>query len=131
MPFVYRNDITELYSKSTSKDRFAQFWRAQTSCLASELTVIVFTDLSEGRARRVAGCSCCAGPFTCLFRRCLQAKLYNSPLATVAAVRGHCPAGGCILALTCDARIVTDDTKMGLNEVALGIAVPLFWAKVK
>lgn len=59
-----------------------------------------------------------------------QAKLHKSPLVTVAAVRGHCPAGGCILALTCDSRVVTEDTKMGLNEVALGIPVPLFWVKV-
>ena len=40
--------------------------------------------------------------------------------------RGACPAGGCILALCCDERVMTDDSTscIGLNEVALGIAVP-------
>jgi hypothetical protein len=40
--------------------------------------------------------------------------------------RGACPAGGCILALCCDERVMTDDSAscIGLNEVALGIAVP-------
>ena len=55
------------------------------------------------------------------------AKLYASPLVTIAAVRGYCPAGGCVLSLCCDSRIVTEDCKMGLNEVALGIPVPKFW----
>lgn len=59
--------------------------------------------------------------------RCLT-RLLVSPLATVAAIRGACPAGGCVLALCCDARLCTPDTTIGLNEVALGIAVPLFWA---
>lgn len=49
---------------------------------------------------------------------------------TIAAVRGYCPAGGCILSLCCDARVVTEDCRMGLNEVALGIPVPKFWVKI-
>mmetsp|Transcript_13936 Transcript_13936/g.16806 ORF Transcript_13936/g.16806 Transcript_13936/m.16806 type:complete len:264 (+) Transcript_13936:93-884(+) len=59
-------------------------------------------------------------------------NLYRSPLATVAAIRGYCPAGGCILAMCCDYRIQTDDPKarIGLNEVALGISVPRFWDSV-
>mmetsp|Transcript_31403 Transcript_31403/g.43574 ORF Transcript_31403/g.43574 Transcript_31403/m.43574 type:complete len:264 (-) Transcript_31403:130-921(-) len=60
------------------------------------------------------------------------ARLYNTPLFTVAAIRGACPAGGCITALCCDVRIMTDDASscIGLNEVALGIAVPRYWAVV-
>ena len=56
-------------------------------------------------------------------------RLYASPLATIAAVRGACPAGGCALALCCDARVQADTPAacMGLNEVALGIPVPEFW----
>ena len=45
----------------------------------------------------------------------------------VCAIRGACPAGGCCLALCCDFRVMTDAGHMGLNEVALGIAVPEFW----
>jgi Delta3-Delta2-enoyl-CoA isomerase len=58
------------------------------------------------------------------------ARLYTSPLVTIAAVKGACPAGGCCLAMCCDFRIVTEDASMGLNEVALGIAVPKHWVKV-
>lgn len=60
------------------------------------------------------------------------ASLYNSPLYTVAAVRGACPAGGCAIALCCDERIAlrAEGFAMGLNEAALGIAVPRFWARL-
>ncbi len=55
-------------------------------------------------------------------------RLYTLPLATVAAVHGACPAGGCVLALCCDTRVVTGATTVGLNEAALGIPVPRYWA---
>src|SRR5271170_2188409 len=58
------------------------------------------------------------------------ARLYTSPLVTIAAVKGACPAGGCCLAMCCDFRIVTEDVTMGLNEVAIGISVPRMWVKV-
>lgn len=58
---------------------------------------------------------------------CLLAILM-SPLCTVAAVKGACPAGGCILSLCCDYVVATSNATMGLNEVALGIAVPRYWA---
>ena len=58
------------------------------------------------------------------------ARLYTSPLVTIAAVKGACPAGGCCLAMCCDFRIVTKDASMGLNEVALGISVPGNWVKL-
>lgn len=58
------------------------------------------------------------------------ARLYSSPLLTIAAVKGACPAGGCVLAMSCDFRIVTQDVSIGLNEVALGISVPANWIKV-
>jgi 3,2-trans-enoyl-CoA isomerase len=60
------------------------------------------------------------------------AALYSSRLATVAAVRGACPAGGCIIAMCCDASIMAEGpaATMGLNEVRLGIPVPKMWAAV-
>ena len=48
----------------------------------------------------------------------------------MAAIRGYCPAGGCVLALCCDARLCTLDTRIGLNEVALGISVPRYWGRL-
>ncbi|XP_063171062.1 enoyl-CoA delta isomerase 1, mitochondrial [Candoia aspera] len=56
--------------------------------------------------------------------------LYGSRLATVAAVNGSSPAGGCLMALSCDYRIMADNPKysIGLNETRLGIVAP-FWFK--
>jgi len=43
----------------------------------------------------------------------------------VAAIEGHCPAGGCILALCCDYRIMAKgEYIIGLNEIPVGIIVP-------
>jgi enoyl-CoA hydratase/carnithine racemase len=54
---------------------------------------------------------------------CLE--LYTLPMPTVAAIKGHAPAGGTIMALTCDFRIMASGKpKMGLNEVLIGVAVP-------
>jgi 3,2-trans-enoyl-CoA isomerase len=51
--------------------------------------------------------------------------LYTTPLATVASISGHCPAGGCILALACDARVMVDGKgTIGLNEAAFGLVPP-------
>ena len=49
---------------------------------------------------------------------------------TVCAIKGACPAGGCCLSLCCDFRVMTDFGHIGLNEVALGIPVPFFWAQL-
>lgn len=55
---------------------------------------------------------------------CLE--LYTLPKPTIAAVNGHAVAGGCILALCCDYRFIGSGHKlMGLNEVKLGVPVPL------
>ncbi len=50
--------------------------------------------------------------------------LYPGP--TAAAVNGHAIAGGMILALMCDFRVVAnnDRARLGLNEVALGLRFP-------
>jgi 3,2-trans-enoyl-CoA isomerase len=48
---------------------------------------------------------------------------FKKPL--VAAVNGHSPAGGCIIALACDARVMAEGKYIiGLNEVPVGIIVP-------
>ena len=58
-------------------------------------------------------------------------RLYTSPLATAAAISGHSPAGGTVLSLGCDFRVIADgDYKMGLNEVAVGLPVPRFLCMV-
>ncbi|CAK4703479.1 hypothetical protein LEN26_019674 [Aphanomyces euteiches] len=56
-------------------------------------------------------------------------RFYTTPLATVAAIEGHAPAGGCFLAMCCDARVMaTGKPVIGLNETKLGIVAP-FWMK--
>ena len=51
--------------------------------------------------------------------------LLSFPKPTIAAVTGHAIAGGCILTLCCDYRIIAEGRKlMGLNEVKLGVPVP-------
>ena len=57
-------------------------------------------------------------------------RLLRSPLATVCAIRGACPAGGCAVSLCCDYRAQTTHGTFGLNEVTLGIPVPKFWARL-
>jgi Delta3-Delta2-enoyl-CoA isomerase len=42
----------------------------------------------------------------------------------VAAVAGHAVAGGCVLALTSDHRILRRGSQIGLNEVRVGIPLP-------
>jgi enoyl-CoA hydratase/carnithine racemase len=55
------------------------------------------------------------------FLDCLQA-LAASTVPVVAAINGHSPAGGAVLALHCDWRVMRDgETRIGLNEVAVGL----------
>lgn len=47
------------------------------------------------------------------------------PKPLVAAITGHCSAGGCLLTLGCDYRVMASGNyRIGLNEVALGIVIP-------
>ncbi|WP_026904587.1 enoyl-CoA hydratase/isomerase family protein [Pedobacter glucosidilyticus] len=49
--------------------------------------------------------------------------LFKKPL--VAAISGHSPAGGCVMALCCDYRVMAEGKYIiGLNEVPVGIIVP-------
>jgi enoyl-CoA hydratase/carnithine racemase len=55
---------------------------------------------------------------------------YAHPLPVIAAINGHAPAGGCLLSMSCDYRIISSGPfKIGLNETQLGIAAPLWFAE--
>ena len=55
----------------------------------------------------------------------LLRELAASPVPTVAALTGHSPAGGTVLALFTDYRVMAEGPfLMGLNEVQVGLPVP-------
>lgn len=55
----------------------------------------------------------------------LCAALARSPIPVVAAITGHAPAGGAVLAIMCDYRVMARGAfRIGLNEVQVGLSVP-------
>lgn len=55
----------------------------------------------------------------------LCAALARSPIPIAAAVTGHSPAGGAVLAIFCDYRVMArGEFRIGLNEVQVGLTVP-------
>ena len=49
----------------------------------------------------------------------------GSALPVVAAIGGHAPAGGCVLALCCDYRVMASGPfRIGLNETQVGLVAP-------
>ncbi len=63
------------------------------------------------------------GAFMRHFERVMP-RVFFLPLPVVAAVNGHAVAGGCVLALQADLRVMAAGAKMGLNEIALGVGLP-------
>jgi enoyl-CoA hydratase/carnithine racemase len=55
----------------------------------------------------------------------LCSTLARLPIPIVAAITGHSPAGGAVLALFCDYRVMAQGPyRIGLNEVQVGLTVP-------
>jgi len=55
----------------------------------------------------------------------LLEALARSPIPVVSAITGHSPAGGTVIALFTDYRVMArGDYKLGLNEVQVGLVVP-------
>lgn len=52
--------------------------------------------------------------------------LVQFPKPMIAAITGHAPAGGCVIAICCDFRIMAEGEafRIGLNEVPVGVMVP-------
>jgi len=61
-------------------------------------------------------------------------RLLSFPIPTIAAINGHCFAGGFMLALTCDYRVMTDGTKRNawlcMNEINFGANWPTSFAAI-
>jgi enoyl-CoA hydratase len=55
----------------------------------------------------------------------LLRRVVSYPAPTVAALAGHAIAGGCLIALACDRRVMASwGARLGLSEINLGIPVP-------
>jgi 3,2-trans-enoyl-CoA isomerase len=58
------------------------------------------------------------------FGRLLR-DLIAFPKPLIAAINGHAPAGGCVLAMCCDYRFMAEGQgRIGLNEIPVGIVIP-------
>ena len=61
----------------------------------------------------------------------LYSYMFLYPKPIVAAINGHAIAGGCMLALTCDYRIMASGkAKISLNEIDLGVPVFSFITEI-
>lgn len=58
----------------------------------------------------------------------LNLQLCQTPFLTAAAIPGHAIAGGCVMALTTDYRVMVNNPekpyRIGINETAIGMAAP-------
>jgi enoyl-CoA hydratase/carnithine racemase len=62
--------------------------------------------------------------FMALFSRAML-RVLRCDRPVVAAINGHAIAGGCVLALQCDVRMMVEGGgRIGLNEVQLGLGLP-------
>ncbi len=57
------------------------------------------------------------------FTACLL-QLYVLPKPTLAAIHGHAVAGGTVLTLTADRRVLAEGAIVGLNELKVGVPLP-------
>jgi enoyl-CoA hydratase len=58
-------------------------------------------------------------------------RLLDSPLPVVVACPGHALAAGALLLLAADFRVgASGDARLGLNEVAIGLTLPLFATEI-
>ena len=61
--------------------------------------------------------------FMARFAECLTAW-YALSKPVVAALSGHAVAGGCVLAVVADLRILKEGARIGLNEMRVGVPLP-------
>jgi enoyl-CoA hydratase len=52
-------------------------------------------------------------------------RLFRFPKPTVAAINGAAIAGGCILASTCDKRLIAAEARIGVTELQVGVSFPV------
>lgn len=135
MKIELRENVAVLVMNAGKANAISPEWMQRFAGLLDEL------ERSPGRAVVVTGYESffCAGldlpslvdlspeamkTFMAFFSETLL-RLFTFPRPVVAAVNGHAVAGGCVVALQADERIMADgNAKIGLNEVALGVGLP-------
>ena len=69
-----------------------------------------------------------------LFWQCVQdlwLQLYSSRLPTIAAINGHCLAGGTIIATACDYRVAVEGNySIGVTAAKIGVIAPPWFLKM-
>ncbi len=120
--FTAGNDIKELYAPQTSRSRrarsahFPAFRRVQQQTLASHNPACLPSS-DNGYSHERKGMTWLWADIMGRYREfwvtsnVFLARLYRTPLVTVAAIKGACPAGGCCLAMCCDLRIMTQQAR--------------------
>lgn len=109
------NELSERFAELAASDHIKAVVLTGTGNIFSAgLDLIELYDYDEDKIRR----------FWQSFGR-MVVNLASFPKPLVAAVNGHAPAGGCVLALCCDYRIMASGRgRIGLNEVAVGVVLP-------
>jgi Delta3-Delta2-enoyl-CoA isomerase len=86
----------------------------QGTIFSAGLDIVELYDYTEAEMDHFWGC----------FGR-LICDMLEFPKPLIAAINGHAPAGGCVLALSCDHRVMAyGNGRTGLNEVAIGVVLP-------
>jgi enoyl-CoA hydratase/carnithine racemase len=52
-------------------------------------------------------------------------RLFRCPKPTIAAINGAAIAGGCLLASTCDKRLIAAEARIGVTELQVGVSFPV------
>ena len=116
--FTAGNDIKELYAPQTSRSR-------RVCSLHSQLLLPAATDGFPRAHLQPCTAATPTGEGNDVFwgnvmgryrefwvtSNVFLARLHRTPLVTVAAIKGACPAGGCCLSMCCDLRIMTQQAR--------------------
>ncbi len=107
-------ELTQAVKSAPAEGAKAIVLSGQPGLFSAGLDLPLWTQLDrEGLAHAVE----------CLFDA--MHTLASCPIPVAAAITGHSPAGGAVLALFCDRRVMADgEFRIGLNEVQVGIPLP-------
>ncbi len=107
-------DLTRVCAEAAADDRVRGMMLAAAGklfCPGLDLQELI--ELDRGDLER----------FVRKFAQCI-AELYALAKPVLAAIHGHAVAGGCVITLTADWRVLARGALVGLNEVRVGVPLP-------